>query len=205
MSTWVSSFQWDLQDPFATGLAPSETPSQTGIQKHVKNNIDSLNKTTLLDNLKFILDGPIFLSHYLFLFFLWVDHRKILETLLRSLISISAHCSFAFPNFCLNGVYNTCSIKKEICTSACLCCFCETYCVIKHLNHMASSESPTLCILAQAFAWLVAHFLQKLLTNSLCVLLPVTNALSRVNASCKPLGLDVLAEIGLLITIHFDN
>lgn len=51
------------------------------------------------------------------------------------------------------------------------------------------SGRPTLCILSQAFAWLVAHFLQKFLSNAFCVLLPVTNSLASLNATGKPLGL----------------
>lgn len=47
----------------------------------------------------------------------------------------------------------------------------------------------TLCILAQAFAWLVAHFLQKFLSNAFCVFFPVTDSLTSLDATCKPLGL----------------
>lgn len=51
------------------------------------------------------------------------------------------------------------------------------------------SDQLTLCILAQAFAWLVAHFLQKFLSNAFSVFLPATNAFTRLNATCKSLGL----------------
>lgn len=50
-------------------------------------------------------------------------------------------------------------------------------------------DRPTLCILAQAFAWLVAHFLQKFLSNAFSVLLPATKSFTRLNATCKSLGL----------------
>lgn len=68
-------------------------------------------------------------------------------------------------------------------------CSFKTHTINKYLNHIASSGLPTLSVLAQAFSWLVAHFLQKFLSNSPCVLFPVTNAFTRLYATCKPLGL----------------
>lgn len=73
--------------------------------------------------------------------------------------------------------------------STLLCCSNKAHNMTKYLNNIAYSGLPTLSILAQSFAWLVSHFLQKFLSNSPRMLLPGTKAFPRLNATCKPLGL----------------